>query len=756
MNTTSSSDSSKSPTPAHAGVPQSNQMATTKLPSLSEGGTAAPTQLSAEVPEAYPPPPVSFPPVTSAALPSPHTQTETAPSQDTAASSTLETPTHHANSPYDLSTEYHNNDPAATSPAPSQDEAAPAPRPETPDRLIGTVIDDRYRIETRIARGGMATVYKAHDSRLDRHVALKIMYPHLAESQEFVTRFRREARAAAKLTHPGVVAVYDQGTTEGSSYLVMELVKGPNLRTYLRSHGCLKVGRSLEITAQILSALSTAHRQGLIHRDVKPENVLLPKDSSVKVADFGLARAASEVTAATTGSILGTVAYLSPETVSGHVADARVDVYAVGIMLYEMLTGVVPFTGDTPIQIAYAHVNQDIPRLREDYDWVPQPVDDLVARLTSRDPAQRPVDATVALELVEQTLAQLDSTDLELRGQAEPVEVNEPNFDSGQMATPTLVEVPLPAPQPHNLGEGNPGSRTATKSGKLLPILITIAGVLLVGLGIGWYLLLGPGSYDPVPDVVNQQWATASGNLEKAKLNFVRVEEFSDTVAAGNVSRTVPGAGDEVWRFGEVKVYVSKGIQMLDVPDLSKTAKDQLKQVVTKAGFAAPTISEAYHDTVPAGQVISQEPAANTNVAHNTVIKVTVSKGREPVVVPSLEGKLRDEAVTMLHQAGLQAAVTEEYSDDVARGTVMRQDAAANTTLYRNDTVPLVVSRGPRTVTVPSVRGKSEAAATQALESLGLKVKITRIYSVVGVVAESDPAAGTEVEVGATVTLKMI
>ena len=175
------------------------------------------------------PTPVSFPPVTSAALPSPHTQTETAPSQDTAASSTLETPTHHANSPYDLSTEYHNNDPAATSPAPSQDEAPPAPRPEAPDRLIGTVIDDRYRIEARIARGGMATVYKAHDSRLDRHVALKIMYPHLAESQEFVTRFRREARAAAKLTHPGVVAVYDQGTTEGSSYLVMELVKGPNL-----------------------------------------------------------------------------------------------------------------------------------------------------------------------------------------------------------------------------------------------------------------------------------------------------------------------------------------------------------------------------------------------------------------------------------------------------------------------------------------------------------------------------------------------
>lgn len=674
--------------------------------------------------------------------------------------------------PKPTSTGRHSNGKMPDSFPPAQPAAAPKAAPEPSDRLVGQTIDARYVIEKRIARGGMATVYRARDTRLDRPVALKIMYPHLAESADFVARFRREARAAAKLTHPGVVAVYDQGSAQGSSYLVMELIKGPNLRTYLRSQGCLTVGEALKITKEILQALAAAHRSGLIHRDVKPENVLLPETGQVKVADFGLARAASEVTAATTGSILGTVAYLSPETVSGTAADSRVDVYATGIMLFELLAGVPPFSGDSPIQIAYAHVHEDVPHIKEAEPWVPQPVDDLIAKLTTRDPAKRPLNGDAALELVNQTIAELDPNEMELRGDTPPA-TNPADSDSDQELTPTLSEVPLPgvpgSPSHHKswwkrrrgrqsesaLDSATP-SEGATRSktrGRLIGGIV--GAIVLLAALLNWFFMWGPGSFRPMVDVVNQQWPDASKSLTAADVTFERVDVFDDNIPAGNVARTNPAPGKPLGRFQTAKIFVSKGIEMLTMPDLTGKTREEALELVKKARFNTPQISEDFHDTVPEGQISSQDPAPNASVAHNTIVKITVSKGRQPVSMPNLVGKPSQEAQNELTQVGLQPQVTEDFSDSVPKGKVISQSVAPNTTVHRLDQVNLVISKGPEVVAVPNVFGKSEGDARAALESAGFTVNVKRTFGDSKRVLNSNPSAGTQAKVGSTVTITL-
>ena len=674
--------------------------------------------------------------------------------------------------PKPTSTGRHSNGKMPDSFPPAQPAAAPKAAPEPSDRLLGQTIDARYVIEKRIARGGMATVYRARDTRLDRPVALKIMYPHLAESADFVARFRREARAAAKLTHPGVVAVYDQGSAQGSSYLVMELIKGPNLRTYLRSQGCLTVSEALKITKEILQALAAAHRSGLIHRDVKPENVLLPETGQVKVADFGLARAASEVTAATTGSILGTVAYLSPETVSGTAADSRVDVYATGIMLFELLAGVPPFSGDSPIQIAYAHVHEDVPHIKETQPWVPQPVDDLIAKLTTRDPAKRPLNGDAALELVNQTIAELDPTEMELCGDTPPAAAPA-DSDSDQELTPTLSEVPLPgapgSPSHHKSwwkrrrgrqsesaldsatpSEGTTRSKTRGRLiGGIVGIIVLLAAILT------WFFMWGPGSFRPMVDVVNQQWPDASKSLIAADVTFERVDVFDDNIPAGNVARTNPAPGKPLGRFQTAKIFVSKGIEMLTMPDLTGKTREEALELVKKARFNTPQISEDFHDTVPEGQISSQDPAPNASVAHNTIVKITVSKGRQPVSMPDLVGKPSQEAQNELTQVGLQPQVTEDFSDSVPKGKVISQSVAPNTTVHRLDQVNLVISKGPEVVAVPNVFGKSEGDARAALESAGFTVNVKRTFGDSKRVLNSNPSAGTQAKVGSTVTITL-
>lgn len=353
--------------------------------------------------------------------------------------------------------------------------------------MIGLVVDSRYRIERRLARGGMATVYVAHDERLERPVALKLMHPHLAESADFVQRFRREARSAARILHPGVVSVFDQGVVHGQGFLVMELVDGPNLRTLLRRQGAFTLEQSLRYTRDVLDALRAAHRVGVVHRDIKPENVLVPADPPVRVTDFGLARAASEVSMSTTGTMLGTIAYIAPEVASSGGIDARTDLYAVGIMAYEMLTGHVPWEGENALQIAQHHVNDSIPLPSESEPWIPREVDDLIASLAARNPDERPQDADHALDLVARVIAAIPADVGAMRAEVEPQESGTQTVAwSSRGATTALpARIPatsetivhasghVPAPMEHP-------SKTKSRVGKILALiaLLLIAGGL--------------------------------------------------------------------------------------------------------------------------------------------------------------------------------------------------------------------------------------------------------------------------------------
>lgn len=658
----------------------------------------------------------------------------------------------------------------------------------TTDPLVGRLVDGRYEVVSRIARGGMATVYLAVDRRLERDVALKVMHAHLAEGAsgaDFVSRFRREARAAARLTHPGLVAVFDQGLDGDTSYLTMEYIAGSNLRRAMLTEGTLTLGRTLDVLEDVLDALAAAHRAGLVHRDVKPENVLLDTEGRLKVTDFGLARAVNEVTATTTGSILGTVAYLSPELIATGACDARTDVYAVGILAYEMLLGTVPHTGTTPIQVAFQHVNTDVPPPSDTAPWIPPEVDDLVCALAARDPADRPADAGAALALVRSVRTALDPADLGRRadppagaavvGQAdgdhaterarpttapgsaaptaplaelslrdrEAAGLTEP-LAVGHVVVPTTRPGPPPAPPapPRRRGRG----RVVAWS---LAVLLVLAGL---GAGTAWWFSSGPGAYTQVPDgLVAGSRTEAATILDGAGLEHTVEERYDDAVEAGAVVSTDPSSGESVRKDGSVLLVVSKGVRMLTVPT-GLVGATQVEAGAAVEG-ADLTLGEAVtqpHDDVPAGQVMAvtdadgNEIEEGSSVRHDVPVVLTVSSGPAPVVVPQVTGAEKGAAVQALQEQGLEPAVTEEYSESVPAGLVIRQDPEQGSDAHRKDTVNVVVSLGPPLVEVPSTYSMNVKAAEKALTDAGFQVEVRHPQGIspLNIVYSQEPAGG--------------
>ncbi len=635
----------------------------------------------------------------------------------------------------------------------------------TTDPLLGRLVDGRYEIAARIARGGMATVYLATDRRLDREVALKIMHPHLADGVDgasFVSRFRREARAAARLTHPGVVAVYDQGLDGDTSYLTMEYVPGTNLRRELRSSGTLTLGRTLDVLAQVLAALAAAHRKGLVHRDVKPENVLIAADGDrVKVADFGLARAVTEVTSTTTGTILGTVAYLAPEVITTGGCDARTDVYAVGILAYEMLTGSLPYAGETPIQVAFHHVHDDVPAPSRAAAWLPSAVDDLVAAFTARDPARRPADAGEALEMLERLRAGLDrelltrradtpaaarSADSAETGDADEdgdgrtvdsdrldaipaaffQEVSAPDVEHTERlveeSTTRVPGRPVADPQPAGAPPRRHRRRRRVVAWTLTLVLLVAGGAA----GTWWWFADGPGAWTSVPDgVVEVPLAEARDVLAAAELGVTVTRAHHDEVPAGHVVESRPAPGDRVRDDGHVQLVVSRGIRTVTVPDgLVGATEQEATAALTAAGLEVGEARAEHHDTVPPDEVMAVSVPEGSVQPHTTVVTLTVSDGPAPVTVPQQVGKPKDEAVADLESVGLKVAFADpEHSTEVPEGHVLRQDPEASSEAHRTDTVTLTLSAGPPVVDVPDVVGMRSGAAREALEEAGFEVK---------------------------------
>ncbi|MCD4549496.1 Stk1 family PASTA domain-containing Ser/Thr kinase [Schaalia sp. lx-260] len=636
------------------------------------------------------------------------------------------------------------------------------------DPLLGVLVDNRYRITAQLARGGMATVYVADDERLDRPVALKIMHPHLADREDFVARFRREARAAARIVHPGVVSVFDQGVIGSQGYLAMDLIDGPNLRVLLQSHGPVTVERALTMAREILEALEAAHTVGVIHRDIKPENVLICAQGPVRLTDFGLARAVFESSHSTTGSMLGTVAYVAPEVVTQGHTDARTDFYAVGILLYELLTGSVPWCGKTPIQMAMHHAQDDVPAPSQIVPWLPTDVDELVAYLTARDPDYRPPHAREAIEAINQVLAVLPP---EIAGQRFR-EAGTQNSDFE--ANTSIVEpVTMTAALPSGLLENThttirtsssvsvdlSAAHTPHRGRRIALILTVILSVLGVGIagGLWWWNEYGPGAYVEVPTLAGSTADNAQSVLENMGIGILREDEFSDDVMSGYVIDTDPSAGGHVHKNGEVRLRISKGIDMKVVPPLEGLSHKEAINALIDAGLKAGTVSEEWSETVKKDLVVSQSATAGTSLAHDSTVHFVISKGREPITVPTLTGLSADEAKGSLTALGLLPQVNEAFSDTVEEGKVISQDTESGTTQYRGDTVTYTISKGPELIAVPNVFGKQEKDAKALLESAGFTVEVNRFLGgVFGTVRSTDPAAGTMVRRGSVITMSVV
>ncbi len=637
------------------------------------------------------------------------------------------------------------------------------------DPLVGQLLDGRYRVNRRIARGGMATVYEAVDTRLERTVAVKVMHPGLAEDKAFVERFIREARAAARLSHPAAVAVYDQSADSGHVFLAMEYIHGRTLRDWLRDKGRLTPREAFAVMEPVLAALGAAHAAGLVHRDIKPENVLIAEDGRVKVADFGLARAVS--TTSTTGTaLIGTVAYLSPEQVERGIADPRSDVYSAGILLYEILTGAQPFGGDTPIQVAYQHVNYDVPPPSASHETLPQALDDLVVRATRRDPDARPVDATAFLAEVVRVRRSLTQAQLDV--------VDSAPAPAASGTTPTLVVPRGPeagGPQPHHHtapvplappGGGPSGgdpyavpARFARRRrrGTFALVLVLVAAI---GIGFGAWRVAA-GSSIQTPSLISMSKDAAQTKATEAGLTLVfdPEEQYHLTVPKGEVISTDPQPGRRVAKHGTVTAVVSKGPELYTVPELKNESQSEAEDQLREANFKIGSVREEFSNSVDDGDVIRTEPEAGKELKRDTVVSLFVSKGEKPAALPNVVGKVYEEAEKLLRGLGFNVFESYANDDNAPAGTVVSQDPGADPKADRGSDVTLVVSNGPLVtdVTVPRLLGMEVAAAEQLLRDQGLEPRTRQIPGRLGsgrVYAQS-PEAGTTVPPGSSVDLSV-
>ena len=661
--------------------------------------------------------------------------------------------------------------------------------------LVGTLLDGRYRVGPVLARGGMSTVYRGTDVRLERPVAIKVMAPRFAADPTFLQRFEREARAAARLHHPGVVAVHDQGVDFAGdhAFLVMELVEGATLRELMRQHGRLAVPLAITVAEMVLSALAAAHREGLVHRDIKPENVLIGPGGVVKVADFGLVRAVAE--ASSTGDvILGTVAYLSPEQVATGAADARSDVYASGVLLFEMLTAAPPYSGETALSVAYRHVNDDMPAPSTARADVPAPLDDLIVQATRRDPAVRPPDASAFLRSLQAVRIGLGinrvavpvptsassraaagaptavaslSIDHGPRGTRalsradEMTASSDMGPDMGRAAATGLLSGPSPGSRPRKeLPPDDPYLRERVRNRRAFIAWMVIVLMLASAIGVGaWWL--GSGRWTVVPNLTGVQSSAVQATLAAADLKSSPTEDHHDTVPGGVVVSTDPGPGQRAVRGSDVTVVISLGRPV--VPELAVGITVQEAEDALRAADLSPQrdpAAEEFHDTVPKGSVIGLRPAGGTTLTVGAPVTLVISKGVAPTTVPDVRGLPEADAVSRLTRAGLTVQVRRQFDGEMPGGRAIGTDPRSGIRTTRGARVVLLVSTAS---VVPEVVGLSVAEAQQVLANAGLNSTVRQslggfggipfLGGLSGQVISQSPAAGQPVRAGTTIAL---
>ncbi|MEU6733125.1 Stk1 family PASTA domain-containing Ser/Thr kinase [Streptomyces physcomitrii] len=637
------------------------------------------------------------------------------------------------------------------------------------DPLVGQVLDGRYRVDARIATGGMATVYRAVDTRLDRVLALKVMHPSLAADALFVERFIREAKSVARLAHPNVVAVFDQGADGAHVYLAMEYVAGCTLRDVLRERGALTPRAALDILEPVLAALGAAHRAGFVHRDMKPENVLIGDDGRVKVADFGLVRAVDTVTTST-DTVLGTVSYLAPEQIDSGTAEPRVDVYACGVLLYEMLTGAKPHGGDTPAQVLYRHLNEDMPLPSAAVPGLAPGLDRLVTGATERDPAARPQDARELLAQVREVRSALGAEQLDAR----PPQAHGERHDGAEDRTsviPRAAGGTGPRPDPAAEDRLNRTSRlrlpppppeapahaAADPRRRRVFLLVAAAVALAVTLVAGfWYI--NSGQFTTVPPLLTKTQAQAEDRLSEAGLDVGDIRrEYSDTDKRGTVMATRPAPGERIRGNAEVGLTVSLGPKNVKVPDLTGMSLAEAKERLKRANLAPGMVTRAFDEDVAQGKVLATEPERGATRRAGSAIALTVSRGA-PVEVPDVTGESVADAKEELTEEGLKVEIApNRVNSAFDKGQVADQNPPSGKEAATGDTITLTVSRGPVMVRVPDVEGMKVGAAREKLSGLGFVVHVDR--GILGIfkdkVSDQSVDPGEQAPKGSEITIEV-
>jgi serine/threonine-protein kinase len=635
--------------------------------------------------------------------------------------------------------------------------------------LTGELIDNRYLLQRNLASGGMASIYAALDTRLDRQVAVKIMHPHLANDEAFVSRFIKEAKATAALSHPNIVSIQDQGWNQGgvpAVFIVMELVEGSTLRDLINEQAPLSIENFFRYLNPVVSALAAAHQIGIVHRDIKPENILIAQDGRVKVADFGLAVGAviGQTLTAESSVVLGSVSYLSPEQVQRGVADARSDIYALGIVVFEMLTGKKPYDGQTPIQIAYKHVNERIPNLREVNSTIPQEVADLIYAATAPNPDDRPKDAQAFLSQLRGIEVKIDpkrrqmSLELDLPPVTSSV-LNKANKRAKVKVVSALEGFKEKTSQiitsKNNTQQlkGEPAVVTKTrKTSRRVKRNRIIALLLLLSLIFGGYTAFNADRVT-VPSLAGMSQKEAAAVVAEIGLSAEIGEEiFSEDIPAGRVISSSPAGGGKIAKAGVVKLIISKGKERILIPNLIGQTPDIATQQLADLGLRVGEIFEVYSEQAEKGFIAKIEPLVGAEVKPNSLVNIFVSKGNEQVSLASYVGLGGEQALSELTQAGFDVKPTYKFSDSVLTGLVISQIPASAPLVDKGSEITLDISKGPEFVFIPNVISKSSNQATLDLENNGLKVVVKgRGAKVISI----SPKQGSKVKVGSTVTISL-
>ena len=636
--------------------------------------------------------------------------------------------------------------------------------------LTGEVIDGRYKLNRIVASGGMATIYAALDLRLDRQVAVKIMHPHLAQDEKFVERFIREAKAAASLSHPNIVAVLDQGWNQGGTpcvFIVMELVEGATLRDYLHDQGRIPPERAIPLIIPVASALAAAHKIGIIHRDIKPENILVSKEGRIKIADFGLARGAllGSTMTAESSVILGSVSYLSPEQVQRGVADARSDVYSLGIVLFELLTGDKPYQGEDPVQIAIRHVNDRVPAPSTLNSTISPDIDALVLRATDINPDKRPADGAALLEELRALSEKLDprKRQLSLELDLPPLPIKQPvrerqkiSRSKAKKSDDSTVAIEKSESEKEN---SMAKAKRATQSLKAVSprvkrnrkIAALMALLLLFG---SWYIWAGPGSKVVVPSLAGFTIKDARSELSNFGLALdVGDEEFSEDVSEGRIIKSSPAGGGRIDDGGIVTVVVSKGRDRFLVPDLTGLKPDVAQEMIEDNKLVIGEIIEEFSSDYRKGRILRTSPAKGERVKRDTTLTLFISKGIEQISLSDYQGKSGEQALNELVEAGFEVETEYIFSEDLPAGAVISQSPGSGEA-DKGSTITLIVSKGTEFVFIPNVFALNEEKAVAALEDLELKVVVKKVGNKkTKVVTNIAPKVGSKVKRGSTVTI---